>query len=78
MKKAILVIDMPKNCSRCELHAFYQERASCKPNIWCPVGADIEDKYLVGNGRPDWCPLGPVPEKELIYHLDEDWDGMPV
>ena len=71
-EKSVLVIDTPKNCSKCTLHAFYQECSSCTPEVWCPAGNDIEDKYLIGEKRPDWCPLKPLPEKELVLEYEYD------
>ena len=72
MEKAILVIDMPKNCSECDLHVFYQECATCMPDRWCVVGKDIEEEHLISKERPEWCPLRPVPSRYNPWH---DFDG---
>lgn len=55
MSKAILVIDMPKNCFHCKL----QDWANCRIVKGCHVGET----------RPDWCPLKEVPQKKEIDRL---------
>ena len=50
MSKAILVIDMPKNCFHCKL----QDWANCRIVKGCHAGET----------RPDWCPLKPIPDKK--------------
>ena len=50
MSKAILVMDMPKNCFACKL----QDWANCR----------IVKGVHTGNTRPDWCPLREVPKKK--------------
>ena len=49
-QKAILVIDMPKNCAKCKL--MYLQgigEGICNATDW--------------EERPSWCPLKPMPEK---------------
>lgn len=61
MSKAILVMDMPKNCYECKL----QEWLNCKIVKGCHIGET----------RPDWCPLRPMPEKrEADPAIDNDID----
>ena len=50
MSKAILVMDMPKNCLNCKMADW----ANCRITKICHTGC-----Y-----RPDWCPLSPMPEKK--------------
>ena len=58
--KAILVLDdMPENCFKCK----FQDWANCR----------IVKSCHIGDTRPDWCPLKPMPErkgllKELPMH----------
>ena len=62
MNKAILVIDMPESCYECCLNNYH----------FCDVTADaINTEY-----RPDWCPLKPVPEEQLVWYDDarSDWE----
>ena len=54
MAKAILVMDMPKNCFACDLESY----GECKAMF----GEVIENKFE----KPSWCPLKPMPEKETI------------
>ena len=67
MKKAVLVIDMPKNCSRCKIR-FLRYLNSCDMSNKCPVSEFKEyiSTYLITNTKPDWCPLKEMPEKKEI------------
>lgn len=52
--KAILVVDMPNNCSECKLMSLYGIGESiCNPVDW--------DK------RPSWCPLKPMPRHKYGF-----------
>ena len=55
MSKAILVMDMPKNCFDCR----FQEMGFCEAVH--SVGEMIPDDDL--ESKPDWCPLREIPEK---------------
>lgn len=66
MSKAILVMDMPECCADCPCSFF--ERNNPKLNLIC--GIVQEDANNVG--KPDWCPLRPVPEKKEKYSLMGD------
>lgn len=57
MDKAVLVMDMPECCADCPCSFF--ERDNTKLNLIC--GMKGEDANNVG--KPDWCPLIPMPEK---------------
>ena len=66
MAKAVLVIDdMPECCADCACSYF--EKGSKKLNLIC--GATGEDASNVG--KPDWCPLMELPERETEM-TDED------
>lgn len=58
MAKAVLVMDMPECCADCACSYF--ERDSKELNLIC--GATGEDANNVG--KPDWCPLRELPERE--------------
>lgn len=64
--KAILVIDAPKDCGDCP--CIEGELWFCK--------ADKESRECLYHGRPDWCPLKPMPQKEKPRDPDETWDEM--
>jgi len=53
--KAILVIDMPKNCDECPI------RFSGEPNEWCWYLKHGLDDI---KAKPSWCPLKPMPNKK--------------
>ena len=55
MSKAVLVMDMPKNCFDCR----FQEMGFCEAVH--SVGEMIPDDDL--ESKPDWCPLREMPEK---------------
>lgn len=50
--KAVLVIDMPENCEDCP--CVYEEAWMCQ--------VDLDHDERCCEGRPDWCPLKPLPE----------------
>lgn len=61
MSKAVLVMDMPECCADCPCSFF--ERDNPELNlICCATGEDANNV-----GKPDWCPLVPVPEKMPTY-----------
>ena len=51
MAKAVLIIDMPENCTECPAMGMFYGFHSCK-------------NVCEGVGRPDWCPLRGLPERE--------------
>ena len=58
--KAILVLEMPKNCLECPLGKNMS--IAIETCIKCPLGKcaiDAETEI-----RPDWCPLKPMPVKK--------------
>lgn len=57
--KAILVLEMPKNCLECPCSDIGKD---CFSNDYCELIAnkEIESPYE----KPDWCPLKPVPSKK--------------
>ena len=63
--KAVLVIDIPKNCGVCpiaEYILFENGKARVDAGGNCP----IENNYIANdkwNERPSWCPLKPMPKK---------------
>lgn len=65
MSKAVLVMDTPECCADCPCSFF--ERDNPELNLIC--GATGEDANNVG--KPDWCPLVPVPEK-IQESIDAD------
>lgn len=53
---------MPESCDKCPLLLRHDEERCCIPekrNSFC--------------NKPDWCPLKPAPEEQLVWHDDDDW-----
>ena len=62
MAKAVLVMDMPENCFKCNL----QDWANCR----------ITKKCHVGEGRPDWCPLRELPEHKRTIGTESEYNKI--
>lgn len=61
--KAILVIDIPKNCKDCALN---YDNQNC-------LGIEVFTKVSIEDDRPSWCPLKPMPNEAcemLVKGLD--------
>lgn len=65
--KAILVIDMPKNCEDCQLRERDME------GVYCSI-RDEKGYIKKHKGIPSWCPLKPMPMKRrsMVNWLHED------
>lgn len=57
MSKAVLVIEMPSDCYKCQLADVF---GTC-----CVVRGKSKS---VEENKPDWCPLVPVPERKEVIH----------
>ena len=66
--KAILVLEMPKNCLECPCSDIGKD---CFSNDYCELIAnkEIESPYE----KPDWCPLKPKPEKIRKQIGETEW-----
>lgn len=60
MSKAILVMDMPSRCEKCDLQNFGRCEKTKKSIVGTP--SDLKSK-------PDWCPLNPIPETKEEYRV---------
>lgn len=70
MSKACLVMDMPESCDVCDLRE--DSGISCYCGI-PGIGENVDD-YITC--RPDWCPLRPMPEKDMKSYFPDEWqDG---
>lgn len=73
MNKAILVIDMPDTCGRCQLC----QGISTNGEYVCSILNEDGNERGYDDGKyskPDWCPLKLIPEKKLIWYDDERSD----
>lgn len=69
MSKSVLVIDTPENCLDCRFCYESDEGVEA----CCSISDDDKDtsltkkidcEYGYCQGKPDWCPLKPLPEKK--------------
>lgn len=72
MSKAILVMDMPKNCIECPIGKNMS--ISIETCIQCPFGKCAIDEEA--ETIPDWCPLRPMPEKKEVCGKYPQPDGI--
>lgn len=70
MSKAVLIMDMPKNCLECPIGKNMS--ISIETCISCPFGKCAIDSEA--ETIPDWCPLRPMPEKEEEKKTDIAYD----
>ena len=72
MKKAVLVIDMPKTCYKCPL-CYEQELCIC-------VGDTKPIDVNPAKGKPEWCPLRPLPKKRNhgVFRVKDTGDVIKV
>ena len=62
MSKAVLVLDMPRNCKVCSFKKYNQyEGWDCLVKDSENIGIELENK------RPNWCPLRELPKKTDIH-----------
>lgn len=64
---SVLILDMkfPKTCAACEWSRY------SFPNAWCGRTHKTTDVDIAKNGRPDDCPLVPVPPYGRLIDADE-------
>ena len=55
--KSVLVIDTPKTCTECRCHLW---------KVCVPADEDIDEYINPSTGKPNWCPLKPLPQKKEI------------
>ena len=81
MSKSVLVIDTPENCLDCQFCYELDEGVEA----CCSISDDDKDtsimkkidcEYGYCQGKPDWCPLMDLPEKDDFDDLyDEYYTG---
>lgn len=71
MKKSVFVMETPETC--CDCHFCYELNEGIE--AFCYVTNSDTNKTLIKeidckdgycNGKPDWCPLRPLPEKMKV------------
>lgn len=63
MEKSILVIDTPSCCGGCPCCKKQEDNWGDIAWAECYNGKSVYDYYDVG--RPDWCPLKPLPQRKM-------------
>lgn len=77
MAKGIIVVDVPNRCSMCR----YMRRTD-EDYCFCLVegyGFDWQvNEYMrsTPKGKPDWCPIRPIPEKMEVCGRYPQSDGI--
>ena len=69
MSKAVLIMDMPKDCCDCKFCRELDEGVkACCEIMDNPSNSElcriIDVHYCME--KPDWCPLKPMPEKKVL------------
>ena len=66
MSKAMLVMDMPKNCAGCDLCSSQDGEYFCVPDDFNHY---LGSSYVNHNAtkRPEWCHLKEVPNSKIFY-----------
>lgn len=59
MKKAVIVIEMPKNCDDCPFRVLSDKYHCVVNGRYC----GDEQGFYSSLTKPSWCPLRPLPEK---------------
>lgn len=71
MSKAILIMDMPKNCAECSLCGTQDGEYFCIPDDFAHYLGDSYVNRFCEN-KPEWCPLKPIPEKTIPFPIDDE------
>lgn len=58
MSKGFVLVDIPENCINCEYFG-----------LMCKITGEKCNRYNK-DGKPDWCPIRPLPKKEKINPYD--------
>ena len=81
MSKSVLVVNTPENCLDCQFCYELDEGVEA----CCSISDDDKDTSLMKKidceygycqGKPDWCPLKPLPEKMIIPRGARNTDGL--
>ena len=77
MSKAILILDMPKECAACPLRLWDCESKfynACMPTL--KEENSVSDSYSECDDlsiKPNWCPLKPIPKRMSEVTPNTDW-----
>lgn len=77
MSKAILVIDMPRDCPMCPVAHYNKldEFTGCDVVAGKRYAMTTEEGYAETTTKPSWCPLKPMPKKIIETENNKTyWD----
>ena len=67
MNKSVLVIDTPNNCALCQMGNYDMS----KGGVYCQLNKKENISWKdAQKEKPDWCPLGDLPEKYEIVSMN--------
>ena len=76
MSKAVLILDMPDNCSKCQFSYEFQGIKKCQLMNILYKGASMLSQNSFIARRHEKCPLRPMPEKkETSKYMNEKEKG---
>ena len=81
MVKGIIVVDIPTNCYNCLLKKKPSGMSFPEDTICLPMCRSIYEykPNNVNGGKPDWCPIKPIPPKQNNDNLYDDfYNGFDV
>ena len=82
MSKSVLAMDIPENCLDCQFCYELDEGVEA----CCSISDDDKDTSLMKKidceygycqGKPDWCPLNPLPKRKEITETYKWEDRLP-
>ena len=74
MAKGIIIVDIPDSCDSCLFSRTHV--VPIQDHVFCTIlTRGVIPKSQ--NKKPDWCPLNPIPEKQINNNLyDEYYEGF--
>nr|DAF65465.1 MAG TPA: hypothetical protein [Siphoviridae sp. ctbbV81] len=79
MSKSVLIMNTPKGCFACPFHMADFNFNLClatRNDSIRTISKVSHEGFKKLAGRPDWCPLKPLPEKMTGVVLTEHWGGV--
>lgn len=76
MKKAVLVVEMPDNCLRCQFCNRDTHYPTCK--IDRLIGGSYNTTWEKLDTIPEWCPLVTIPDAKQDCHdlYNDGWNAV--
>lgn len=75
MQKAVMVVDAPDNCLRCQFCIRDKEYPQCK--LSKAIGGSYNTIWEKLDTTPDWCPLVVIPNRRDDCHgYNKGWNDL--